>query len=103
LVAAPEPTTELARGVVRIDRLGLELGTQGSFDSNIDDDPLSAVVAMRQTQTVARDAWRVRIETEMRLSCTQDAFRLQASLRAYEADDEVCRRDWDSLVPRGLG
>jgi len=101
--AAPEPTTELARGVVRIDRLGLELGTQGSFDSNIDDDPLSAVVAMRQTQTVARDAWRVRIETEMRLSCTQDAFRLQASLRAYEADDEVCRRDWDSLVPRGLG
>jgi uncharacterized protein len=102
--AAPEPTTELARGVVRIDRLGLELGTQGSFDTNIDDDdPLSAVVAMRQTQTVSRDAWRVRIETELRLSCTHDAFRLQASLRAYEADAEVCRRAWDSTVPRTLG
>ena len=32
--------------------------------SHIDeDDPLSAVVEMRQTQTISRDAWRTRIET----------------------------------------
>ncbi|HTO82110.1 MAG TPA: CocE/NonD family hydrolase, partial [Methylomirabilota bacterium] len=42
------------------------------------DDPLSAVAEMRQTQTIARDAWRLRIETAMRMACTADAFLLKA-------------------------
>ncbi|HET7881051.1 MAG TPA: CocE/NonD family hydrolase [Acetobacteraceae bacterium] len=101
--APPEPTTRLADGTVRIDRLGLELKTRSSFDSHIDpDDSLSAAMEMRQTQTVARDGWRVRIETTMRLTATRDGFQLRASLRAYEADVEVCRRDWDARVPRKL-
>src|SRR5262249_37141774 len=62
--APPEPTTRLADGTVRIDRLGLELNTRSNFSSHIDpDDPLSAVAEMRQAQTVRRDEWRVRIET----------------------------------------
>ena len=99
--AAPEPTTEVRPGVVRIDRLGLELGTESSFKSHIDeDDPLSAVVEMRQSQTVSRGAWRIRIETSMRMSCTRDAFLLRATMRAYEGDEEVCHREWDYSVPR---
>ena len=99
--APPEPTTEVRQGVVRIDRLGLELGTEGSFNSHIDeDDPLSAVVEMRQSQTVSRGAWRIRIETQMRMSCTHDAFLLRATMRACEGDVEVCRRAWDCSVPR---
>ncbi|HEY2617529.1 MAG TPA: CocE/NonD family hydrolase [Acetobacteraceae bacterium] len=101
--APPEPTTEVRPGVVRIDRLGLELGTDGSFESHIDeDDPLSAMVEMRQSQTISRGTWRIRIETHMRMTCTHDAFLLRATMRAYEGDVEVCAREWDDSVPRRL-
>jgi hypothetical protein len=101
--AAPEPTTVLGNGALRIDRLGIELGSEGSFDCHIaGDDPLSAVLAMRQSQSIARGAWRVRIETTTRLSCTRDAFVLAATMRAYEGDDEVCAREWSTSVPRRL-
>jgi predicted acyl esterase len=101
--AAPEPTTEIRPGVVRIDRVGLELGTESSFEAHLDgDDPLSAEVTMRQSQTVSRGHWRVRIDTQMRMSCTHDAFRLYASLRACDNDVEVCCREWSSEIPRSL-
>ena len=87
--------------MVQIDGLGLELATDSSFKSHIDeDDPLTAAVEMRQSQTISRGAWRTRIETQMRMSCTHDAFLLRAEMRAYEGDVEVCRREWDRSVPR---
>jgi hypothetical protein len=49
---------------------------------------------------MSRDAWQVRIETQMRLSCTRDAFLLQGSLRACEGANEVCRREWDRSIAR---
>ena len=99
--ALPEPVTEVREDVVRIDRIGLELGTESSFTARVDDhDPLSAVFEMRQTQTIARDGWRIRIETETQLSCTRDAFVVRATMSAWEGDVEVCRRAWDSEVPR---
>jgi hypothetical protein len=86
---------------MRIDRIGLELGTEGEFAFDIaDDDPSSAVAMMRRSQTIRRDDWQVRIETSMRLSCTRDAFRLDAALRAMEGAGEVCRREWDCSIPR---
>jgi hypothetical protein len=42
---------------------------------------------------MSRDAWQIRIETQMRLSCNRDAFLLQGSLRAWEGANEVCRRE----------
>ena len=86
---------------MRIDRIGLELGTKGSFAFDIEEeDPLSAVAEMRQTQTVARDSWRVRIETQMRMSCAHDTFVLRATMQAWEEDAEICRRAWDFTIPR---
>jgi predicted acyl esterase len=99
--ATPEKPTAPRPGVERIDRLGLELGNEGKFTYDIDDDdPLSAVVEIRRTETISRDAWRIRLETLMRLSCTRDAFLLRASLRALDGETEVCRRDWDLSIPR---
>ncbi len=99
--AAPEPTTAVRQGVVRVDRLGLELGTESDFTSHIsEDDPHSAVAEMRQSQTIARGEWRILIETQIRMSCTQDAFLLRATMRACEGDAEVCRREWDYSIPR---
>lgn len=101
--APPEPVTQVREGVVRIDRLGLELGVQSTFRAHLDDnDPLSACVEMRQTQTVSRDTWQVQIDTQMRMSCTHDMFLLTASMRACEGDTEMCHRTWECSVPRNL-
>jgi putative CocE/NonD family hydrolase len=99
--AMPERPTVVRPGVVRIDRIGLELATEGKFAFDIkDDDPLSAVAEMRRTEMISRDAWQVRIETQMQLSCTHDAFLLRATLRAWEGTSEVCHREWDRSIPR---
>ena len=102
--APPEKPTRLRRGdmyIERIDRIGLELGTESKFQYHLkDDDPLSAVAELRRTQTMARDAWQIRTETQIRLSCTRDVFLLQGSLRAWEGAEEVCRREWDRSIRR---
>ena len=102
--APPEkPTISHRDGVrvERIDRIGLESGIQYKTEYHIDEnDPLSAVAELHQTQTLSRDAWQIRVETQMRMACTGDAFLLQGSLRAFEGANEVCRRDWDRSIPR---
>jgi predicted acyl esterase len=101
--ATPERPTTVRPGLVRIDRLGLALGMEGKFAFDIkDDDPLSATAEMKRTETIERDAWQVRVETSMRLSCTRDAFLLRASLRAWQGADQVCHREWDRSIPRDL-
>ena len=55
--APPEKPTRLRRGdmrIERIDRIGLELGTESKSRFHVEeDDPLSAVAELRPTQTVA--------------------------------------------------
>jgi putative CocE/NonD family hydrolase len=91
-------------GVTVWDHLdGLEAGTSSHFEHDLEaDDPASAVVAMRRTATLARGDWRTRVETSMRMSCTRATFRLEASMRAFEGEVEVCRRDWDTTIKRDL-
>jgi hypothetical protein len=102
--AAPEKPTIIHRDgmrIERIDRLTLELGTQWKSQYHVDDnDPLSAVAELHQTQTLSRNDWQIRVETQMRLSCTRDDFLLQGSLCGFEGENEVCRRDWDRSIPR---
>jgi hypothetical protein len=102
--ARPETPTIFRRGDLRterIDRINLELGAESKSEYHVDEnDPLSAVAELRRTQTMSRDAWQIRIETRMRLSCTHNAFLLKGSLRAWEGATEVCRRDWDRSIAR---
>jgi len=102
--APPEKPTVTRRGdlhIERIDRLGLELGTENKSQFHVEeDDPLSAVADLRRTWTMSRDAWQIRVETQMRLSCTRDVFLLRGSLRAWDGANEVCRREWDRAIPR---
>jgi predicted acyl esterase len=102
--ALPETPTVFRRGdmrIERIERIGLELGTESKSQYHVEeDDPLSAVAQLRRTQTMSRDAWQIRIETRMRLSCARDAFLLQGYLRAWEGAEEVRRREWDRFIPR---
>ena len=87
--------------IERIDRIGLELGTESKSRYHVEeDDPLSAAAELRRTQTMSRDAWQIRIVTGMRLSCTRNHFLLQGSLRTWEGANEVCHREWDRSIPR---
>ena len=102
--ASPEKPTILHRDGVRIeriDRIGLELGTQWKTQYHVEEnDPLSAAAELQNIQTMSRDGWQIRVETRMRLSSTRDAFLLQGGLRAFAGANEVCRRDWDRSIPR---
>jgi predicted acyl esterase len=102
--ASPEKPTIVHRDgmrIERIDRIGLESGTQDKTEYHVEEnDPLSAVAVLRHTQTLSRNEWQIRVETQLRLSSTADAFLLQGSLRASEGANEVCRRDWDRSIPR---
>ncbi len=102
--ASPEKPTVFRRNgvrVERIDRIGLELGTQGKSQYHVEEnDPLSAVAELRHTQTLSRNEWQIRVETQLRLSSTGNAFLVQGGLRAWEGANEVCRRDWDRSIPR---
>jgi uncharacterized protein len=104
--ATPEKPTVSRRGelrIERIERIGLESGSKVATTFHVDDDdPLSAVAELRRTDTKSREGWQVRIETQMRLACTRDLFLLQASLRAWEGENEVCRRDWERAIARGF-
>jgi uncharacterized protein len=102
-IAPPERPTVLRPGVVYIDRIGLELGSEARSMFHVEeDDPLSAVVELSRTETISRDAWQVRIETATRLSCTRDAFLLCATLRAHEGEDEILHREWNHSIARDL-
>ena len=102
--APPEKPTIIRRGdmrIERIDRIGLELGTDSKSTLHVEeDDPLSAVAELRRTWTMSRDTWQIRIETQMRLSCNRDVFLLQGRLRAWEGANEICHREWDRAIAR---
>jgi putative CocE/NonD family hydrolase len=103
--APPDKPTPVRPGVVRWERMdGLEVGSDywRWREDLSNDDPTSAVVEMQRTGTVARGAWRTKVETFMRMSCTREAFRLEASVRAFEGENEVCFREWDRTIKRDL-
>ena len=97
------PLSSSETAVPARDTLGVEVSGESKYRLDIkDDDPTSAIAEMRRTETRRRGDWQVRFEASMRMSCTRETFRLQASLGAWVADDEVCRREWDRVIPRDL-
>jgi predicted acyl esterase len=101
--ASPEMISQIRPGVERIDRIGLEIGTEGQSQYSVDDDdPLSAVADIRRADTVVRGEWKVRIETHIHVACTLGYFQVKAQLRAWEDETEVCSREWSAEIPRDL-
>ena len=101
--AEPELVTITDTGAQRIQRIGLELASAGTARYDIEgEDPLSAVAEIQRADTVSRADWRVRVETRLRVSCSQNSFTLHANLRAWHGEVQVCDRVWDCAVPRDL-
>lgn len=66
-------------------------------------DPLSACTEFSQWVELARDGWKVRIETETSTRARRDHFHFTARLRAVHDGDTVTERTWDERIPRQLG
>ena len=90
-------------GRLRFDDIGLETQMRLKFDFDIDPaDPLSAIASLVRSDTIARGAWRVRIDSSMRMTASAEGWHLEASMAAFESEEEVSRRNWKPVVARKL-
>jgi predicted acyl esterase len=64
------------------------------------EDPLRARASMLQRTELGRGTWRVSVETEIVIRCTQAHFFVEARLEAWEGSERVFHRSWDERVPR---
>jgi hypothetical protein len=88
-------------GIERIEPHGLETSEVSTETLTIvERDPTSAEASAEWRIELARKAWRIRIETALRLTSTADAFRLAARLDAYEGEARLFARDWLVFFPR---
>ena len=81
--APPEKPTMVRRGDMRIERIDRHrpgTGRRGQDRGITSRRTIRSAQSaeLQRTQTMSREAWQVRIETQMRLSCTRDAFLLRA-------------------------
>src|SRR5262249_27389567 len=66
--ATPDPPNRVRPGVMRLDRLGLEMVSEGKYALDLTgDDPLTARAEMQFAATKRRGDWQVRFETSMQL------------------------------------
>ena len=88
-------------GRTRLDAIGMTLGSRAEDRYTIrEGDPLSARCRSRRTVRMERPGWRIRLEVDLGVSSTALAYHLTAQLDAFENDDPVFHRVWDTEVPR---
>jgi hypothetical protein len=89
--------------MARVEAINLDVGHTILNRFRIrEEDPLSAQAQVVQKTLFRRGAWRTRVETYTRLSSTRDYFLLEAELKAYEGEEEVCTRTWERRMKRDL-
>ena len=90
-------------GRLRHDDSGLEIVDSMSECYRCrDGDPGSVEADMHAERGLSRGDWNVRILTHTRLTSDEDAFRVRASLKAYEGDECLFEKEWDQTLPRKL-
>lgn len=62
--------------------------------------PEETTAETRSVWSLTRTGWKIRTETTVSVSCTKEAYRLKATLAAFEGDDAVFRRDFDYTIDR---
>jgi hypothetical protein len=67
-----------------------------------DDDPLSAEALLRLRHELARDNWRVKVETATHLKSTERSLLLSGSLTAFLNGERVHEQSWEDEIPRDL-
>ncbi|MEA2169604.1 MAG: uncharacterized protein QOF76_2904, partial [Solirubrobacteraceae bacterium] len=83
----------------------LDLETTGTARDTVgitEGDPLSCWAESHRTSEQRRDGWHIRLEGDIRLTCTADEFLLTGSLEAYENGELVHETKRESRIPRDL-
>jgi putative CocE/NonD family hydrolase len=89
--------------LAHIEAIGLDIGHHMRKRFCIGEtDPLSARSELAQQTILRRGNWSIRVESDTRLSATATAFRIVATLTAFEGDKSVFERSWDEEIPRDL-
>ena len=88
-------------GLERLDGIGLDLRRVAREEFTIaEDDPLAARTTMTRSFEIRRGPWRARTSERLEVSCDAEAFKIVASLEAFEGEERIFSRSWDERVPR---
>jgi hypothetical protein len=83
------------------ERSGLEYDSTKREEFRIGDrDPTSARADIENVRQVGRGAWRTRVNTRTKMSCTAQEYVIDATLDAYEGEERVLTRSWQRRMPR---
>jgi hypothetical protein len=83
---------------------GLEYAESGSDAfSALEHDPCSAGAASQWEISIGRGDWRTRVDARSQMRADSDSFFLTAELRAWDGDDLVYERRFETAIPRDLG
>jgi uncharacterized protein len=93
----------LGAALAHIEAIELEVGHRLFRQHRIlENDPLAARSEVRQSTTLRRGGWAVRIESRTRLTSSAGQFHFSGRLDAYENDQCAFSRTWDEAIPRRL-
>ena len=88
-------------GVYVIDDIGTEQSfTRVRSSSIVDGEPLSARATVECRAAYRRDAWNVRIESDLAMSCDETSFIVTARLSAFDGDELFAERNFQRTIPR---
>ncbi len=89
--------------LARLSDIDLVVGSTARRTYTIHEYDARNAEAVVNLQTVHRRGdWSTRLDTTLRLSADAENFRLQATLVAYEGEEEFVRRQWDETIARFL-
>ena len=65
-----------------------------------DTDPCSATVHIDWFQSLKREDWNVNTRSKLTVKCDHKSFFIEASIVAYEADNEVFEKIFNETIDR---
>jgi len=88
-------------GRTRLNWIGMEIsGTHRDSVGIREGDPLSCWAESHRTSEQRREGWHIRLEGNVRLTCTKDRFLLTGSLQAFENETLVFETTREATIPR---
>ncbi len=92
---------DIDHGMTHLDGIDLDMWSRTTEEYSIaPNDPLSARFEVDWDVGYARKDWRVESKTRSVLTSTREAFRLEATIDAYENGTRVFARNWNVVIPR---
>ena len=66
------------------------------------DDPLSYRASSQYISWMSRGDWSIRTESESRFRCNAENFYIDATVTAFESDQQINQRNWEKTIKRDL-